>query len=420
MSDEAGASVASAPSQPTPQMPPATAAPVSSAFKEIMDIVSDDTPSTDGTNGTAAAVSDEAPRAAADLPQTGFVKARHGEAEIEVPEDATFTFKVDGQEVTATYKDLQRNYQGKVPWERRYKETKDLERNLHSEKTKILAEFNEHRQRQVDEQKFIKESLEIAARDPLEFITRMALKQGKNPVDFVPAYIKQAQATVEHISRMSDAELNNMLGMKKVEYDKELLETKVKAQETQTKQKETLANVQKHIDGLITKYQVTQEEFETSQRTLETAIQNGFKVDNLNGEQIADLLVSHVVQFQRPESKLVDIVGTVSTKLAHDKNFLAELKHHISDRNGNLLQDITEDDIAQIVRGFLGDADTPATSSTKSQEVFEAPSRDSRERSTRATSQKIPPNKAAARAKSSEGDDDDPLSMDDILKSYRR
>lgn len=433
--EAAGKAMADPGAMPDMEMPkngytkaPSVGRPVSSALKELMSVADgDEQPGTDtpvaptaGPDGRGAG-KEEAPAVSA-----GVVRAAHGDKQIEIPEDAVFKFKVEGKDVEVSYKDLQRNYQGKVPWEKRYKETKDLERQVKEQQTLSQAEVNKIKAERDGERKFVSDIMQMVQKDPFDALVRIAIKQGKNPVEFIPQYIQQAQKTIEHISSLDKNQFDLLLKQKKLDFDQEIFKETQTKKEVEEKQQKDLTELQSYVDKRIEQFKITQEEFDLSQQTLQKAIADGFDVSKLKPQQLADIIVGYVIQYHRPEGRIAAVAEKYSAELAKDTKFIQEVRHHISDAKGNILSEYSDDDIAQIVKGFIGSeddtTDTPVSEEKPKEAVLGAkPAKDSSRNSpTPATFRKTPQKKVDTRTIVGDGDEEDPLSFDDILKKYKK
>jgi hypothetical protein len=70
-------------------------------------------------------------------PPPTVLKAKVGDKEIDLDEESVIKIKVDGKEESVSIKQLKHNYQGKIPWDKHYKETKALEASLKEKDNEI-------------------------------------------------------------------------------------------------------------------------------------------------------------------------------------------------------------------------------------------------------------------------------------------
>ncbi len=100
-----------------------------------------------------------------------LLKAKRGETEYDIPEDAIITVKVDGEETEVSLNDLRANYAGKVPWDKRYTELSQDKRQFNTEKAQVEKYVGDFRELvQANNSVGAMEYLaELSGQDPLEF-----------------------------------------------------------------------------------------------------------------------------------------------------------------------------------------------------------------------------------------------------------
>lgn len=71
------------------------------------------------------------------------LKASFGEEEYEVPQDAVFKVKLDGEEVDVSLQDLRNNWSGKTAWDRKFQELGQEKKQFIMEKSQVEKYVNE-------------------------------------------------------------------------------------------------------------------------------------------------------------------------------------------------------------------------------------------------------------------------------------
>lgn len=331
-----------------------------------------------------------------------ILKALAGDKEIDIPEDAVFTIKVDNKEEKVSLKELRKNYAGKVPWEKRYSESKDLERKTKAEQSK----FEESR-KIYDAN--IQEIMRLAEVDPPKMLQKIAHLTGKNPVDVLPIWIKQAQNTVKELENYSEEDLKRFFAQKGLEYQKVQLEEDKKKIETE---KEGI-QLQTYLDTEVKKHDISQEELNRANDVLTS------KEINLSGKsakEVVDLAIKYIVDVDRKYTKVETAIHKVNPELLSDSTLIRTVADLVS-------PDFTVDDIVDIVKEALGPS-TPTPKEETEEEGEEEPEErisvkpvkeSSKEALKKSTSRKTPQKKERTEAE----EDDDPMSIDDIMKHYR-
>ena len=100
-----------------------------------------------------------------------MLKARHGEKEYEIAEDALFSVKVDGEELDVSLNDLRNNFSGKTSWDKKFSEL-DTERKAYLEDRQNVEKYvNEFAERAASGDKMAAMELlaTISGQDALQF-----------------------------------------------------------------------------------------------------------------------------------------------------------------------------------------------------------------------------------------------------------
>lgn len=308
--------------------------------------------------------------------------AKVGDQEIELKEDATFTFKVDGAEVSPKISDLIQNYKGKIPWDRHYRQLKQDRANFDSDVKKIDAK--------------IREIVTLANADPFKALERMLVHAGKNPAEFIPIYLEQARRTAEQIEGKSDDELRAWMNAKATEYERE----KVNLEAAKLKAKEQEIETTNWVTAQQAEHKITDEELDAAW-TIANLPENAPLLANKTPMEIAKAVVAYVLEVDRPYTMIEQAVEEVAPDRRHDDRFLRELKDHFKN-----YPNFTKDDIKEVIAGVVGTKAVPAKShATDSRAVKE-------ERPNRTNSPETSSKKTAKSAKTLE--DFDPVSANDL------
>lgn len=321
-----------------------------------------------------------------ETPPVATFKAKHGDTELEVPEEAAFTVKVNSKDEVVPLKDLIRNYQGKVPWEQHYRTLKESERRFQADK------------KLVDEK--ITDLVSTLEKDPRGALEKLILWSGKNPADFAALY-------AEELEKLDENGQKQFLTAKRLEHENKT----IAATAAELKRQNDDRQLEGYISGKQKQLGISDEELARAFNTLDSLIKEGqFDPKGKTGEQIADIVFNFITTTERPYQHMVGLVKKNVpgvTPDAKDIKFLLKL----------IEPDMAENDVIDIVKSFYNIDDKNGDSSVEAPASSEA---SSKERPTKATSPKIP-QKEKAKPKAEVGeDDDDPKTFDDLIRPYSR
>jgi len=121
-----------------------------------------------------------------------LMKARMGDAEYDMPEDALFTQKVNGEDTEVTLRDLLNNYSGKVDYTRKYNEFGKEKQGLQKEKYEFDNRINT----------FVSK----ASENKLDALAYLAETAGADPVAFIKEFKQGLIPDLESYLNMSEIE----------------------------------------------------------------------------------------------------------------------------------------------------------------------------------------------------------------------
>lgn len=265
---------------------------------------------------------------------TKVLVGKQGEKEVEVSDDTTFTFNVDGKQVSPPLSELIQNYKGKIPWDRHYRQLKEdrakFDSDVKAAETKV------------------REVVELSHTDPFKALERLVVMAGKNPADFLQTYLAQAQKTAEEIAAKSDAELKQFIDSKRIEYEKERVQREKMAVRAEKGQMEA----ETYIVAAQTEHGISDDELESAW-ALAKAPENIQLLAGKTPKQTAETIIRYILEVDRPYTLIENTVEEISPELRKNGAFLNELKGHF-----NGFPNLTKEDIRIVVEGYMGKAPT--------------------------------------------------------------
>lgn len=338
-------------------------------------------------------------------------KAKAGEKEIEIPEDAVFTVRVDGKDVQVKYGELAKEYSGKTAWDKRFKETKDLEASVLAEKKAFETE------RSTLNDKF-KDVLTTFEQNPFLAFEKIAkLIPGTDRRKYLPIYIAQAKKTVEELEQLSEAELKALLIQKGAEYDKETIKEKEEALNARTQKMEADKQAQEddqYLGGLRTQHNISEEEIARAVKHLQGT--PGLNLKEKTLRELIDITVDYVVnvdrKYTRIESVASEFESEIKSRFTIDGTFDTETFKNFMFEVGRLVgPEQTLDDIKEIIAGYLGkDLKQTETPQPKAEESIEAVDSEDQKESPKEKPSKAPQKATQKKSKAKvEVDDEEPI-----------
>lgn len=204
-------------------------------------------------------------------PAVKLKKAKHGEKEIEIPEDAAFTVKVNGQEVDVSLNELMQNYSGKVAWDKKFSEVdrkdKEYSRKFNEIEGKVKAIFEE--------------------KDPEMRFLRMAQFAGQDPVQVRAKFLEDNINLLEKYYAMSEDERK----ADALEFENRILKQQREAQQREAQEQAVLQELDSKVKKVLASHKVSKEEFVDRYDVLSELVSKGqLSKDQLTPEFVAESL----------------------------------------------------------------------------------------------------------------------------------
>lgn len=322
-------------------------------------------------------------------------KAKFEDKDIEVPEDAVFTFKAAKGEVSVPLKELKLSYQSRA------------------ERDRLFGQFQKERMAWDSDKKLVDEQFSNLAKDstknPWEVMNKLCSLYKVNPAEVLPVYLAQAKKTLDDLGKLPEDQQRIMFAKMGLEWESKQLDSK-KAEEAMrqnTKQDE------EYLDSLKAKFTISDEELDEAWGVV-SQVEN-LNLDKKSKRETIDIVTSYITQFHRPFVKIESALSKVDKTLVNDVELKKTLKTLITDAD-------TEEDVIEVVRIYLGKEDEPTTDeSSGSKKVDAKPPSESEDKvETKPKSSNAP--KAEKKRKRDEEDDEDEviLDLDQISERYNR
>jgi hypothetical protein len=121
------------------------------------------------------------------------LEAKFGEERLEIPQDAVFTVKIDGEEQEISLNDLRNNYSGQVSWDKKFQELSTDKKQFMTERSQI--------------EKYVNEFGDLArAGDKMGAMQYLASLSGMDPLQFRRELRDQIIGEYGKLNEMSDVE----------------------------------------------------------------------------------------------------------------------------------------------------------------------------------------------------------------------
>lgn len=259
---------------------------------------------------------------------------KKGEKEFKLPEDAIVEVKVNGKYEAVTLAELTHNYQGKIPWEKHYRELKE-----------DRVKFDETIQ---DLNNTFQEAIELSNTDPFKALEKLIVRAGKDPKNYWDTYIKQAEATINHLSGLSAAEKRALFAQKAADAKEQSLKAKEEKIAKQTEKQRAEAELSQYIEKKHTENNISQDEWDHAFSVFGAAVE-GKHVDitGWDEKKMADSICNFITSYLRPTTRLKTVVSGIDKGLASDDTFIAELMKLTDSKMSN-------SDIKEIVEAYIG------------------------------------------------------------------
>jgi hypothetical protein len=220
------------------------------------------------------------------------LKARFGEEEYELPEDATFLAKVDGEEIEVSLKDLKTNYSGKVAWDKKFSEL-GAEKKAYMEDKQVvesyIAEFKDY----ADKGDFS---------GAMEFLARLA---GHSPLEFRKQLREQIINNHKAMLEMTEEQKQAY----ELSEENEFLKRQQESAKAMTEEQQTVLELQSQIKSFQEAHNVSDEELLAAYDNLQANYEGQIELSTIQE------YVSTSRAYQKTEEALSPIVSEVSDDL---------------------------------------------------------------------------------------------------------
>lgn len=271
----------------------------------------------------------KAEEAAADEEVPAY-KAKFGEEEFEVPEDAVIPTEINGKKIDIIVKDAIKAVLHQEKWNR------ELDRRISvvSDREKRFAKERN------DIQSRLKQVTELAEQgDHILGIRLLAEMSGKDPIAYEKEVLGTLGKLTEVYSNMSEDQRAAYFASRKAEY----LEKKLNESREQTKLTEGKEELRGHVKKLTEQVGITEEVFIENYKELSKLIKDGIAPNDTSPEAV----IEHY-QLSQHVQKVGKAIGNVNKALAQDPEFVDDL---INETRSNL--NFTVEDIEKIIRDVL-------------------------------------------------------------------
>ena len=255
---------------------------------------------------------------------------------IEIPENAKLKVKVDGKVQEVTLQDLQKDYAGKVAYERKYKELSVERETVKKDRETFQAEV-----KQIDTQ--LNEVFELAKTNPIACYERLVQMAGFDSKQSFSKYMDQAIQAVNEWSKMTPEQ-------RKLEVDRRAL-ARERSDLENDKKKITLTKeeraAQEYNEKVCARDGLTAEEFNDGWTKVRKLAEEG-QID-LKGKTTKDLaeLVAGYIKSDKKCSLIESGLRQVDPKLVTNEKLFREIFRLVP-------EDFTAEDVADIARELTG------------------------------------------------------------------
>ncbi len=290
------------------------------------------------------------------------IKAKHGDSDLDIPEEAQVTLNINGKDVSVKVKDALDVYQG---LESRTRKLDQKTSWVDNREKKLQAEYKTVQDR-------FQVVSELAAQgDHVLAIRTLAEMAGKDPVEYEKSVLETLHKVVETFSNMTDEQKRAYFAERKNEF----LQKKLEETKTKTTYDQKLQELQFKVDSFSKELGLSKDDFFSFYKELAEA--NVFP----SAEEIQPEQVVEYVQAIRHVKKVDSAIKQVNPELLKDERFVDWIIQSTKDE-----ADWSASDIAKIVKDALG----PDSASIESlnRKVQKANSTGHRAQSTQVSSKK--------------------------------
>jgi hypothetical protein len=220
------------------------------------------------------------------------LKAKFGEEEYELPEDATFLAKVDGEEVEVSLKDLKTNYSGKVAWDKKFSEL-GAEKKAYMDDKQIVESYISEFKDYADKGDFS---------GAMEFLARLA---GHNPLEFRKELRSQIIENHKAMLEMSEEQKQAF----ELNEENEFLKRQQESANALSEEQRTVMELQNQIQSFQEAHSVSDEELLAAYDDLQANYEGEIGLETIQE------YVSTARAYQKTEEALSPVVSELSDDL---------------------------------------------------------------------------------------------------------
>jgi len=207
-------------------------------------------------------------------PKEKAIKAKAGDAEIELDPETLVPVKINGEESEVSLSELRNNYSGKVVYEKKFSELEGSRRTFEKERESLTTS--------------VRSIFDKAQSDPEQAFFEMAEQFGYDPVQLRKDFYDSMRPSIEKWSSMSEDEKQAADLKARNEY----LEKQLESVQTKTETENSQRELDNRVKSLQEAHQITDDEFKGTFSKLEELQSAGtLKVENITPEFVAEVIV---------------------------------------------------------------------------------------------------------------------------------
>ena len=259
--------------------------------------------------------------------------AKYGEENLEMPANAIFKHKVDGEEIDVELQELLNNYSGKVSYDKKFQE-------FSSERKYFEEERNEYNQQIDNINKYINGFADkLKDKDALVALSYFAEFSGMKPHEFQRELLNQLAPEVERRALMSPEELQSEELLAQNKY----LQQQQESVQEQIRQEQAQKELEAEIVSVQEAHNISDDEFSNAYHELVDSEYEG----EINPQAVAEYHM-HSEAFSRAD----DILSSISSQLADQDQVVESLQQVIVENpsfDNNDLREIVEEVYGDII-----------------------------------------------------------------------
>jgi len=257
--------------------------------------------------------------------------AKYGEENLEMPANAIFKHKVDGEEIDVELQELLNNYSGKVSYDKKFQE-------FSSERKYFEEERNEYNQQIENINKYINGFADkLKNKDALGALSYFAEFSGMKPHEFQRELLNQIAPEVERRALMSPEELKSEELLAQNKY----LQQQQESVQEQARQEQAQRDLEAEIVSVQEAHDISDEAFSNAYHELVDSEYEG----EINPQAVAEYHM-HSEAFSRAD----DILSSINPQLADQDQVVESLQQVIVENPS-----FDNDDLKEIVEEVYGD-----------------------------------------------------------------